>query len=233
MANCRWKMSWWISTSSRTRNEPTGAGAPLIRDVRMSGRCNNSQDRRHRSTLTGCLIQASFAGVGIFETVSDEQYLNRSLRLSSIRLSRTPLQKTHRQPRPNPRTNRGEAHVHPVARVADDREGRQQIPDTAPGCSRQPPSRSHRRAEHNVHGVRRRSGQHDSQSQPCMNLPHGAPREEIVRDDDYRLPRAERNCTPNPSCTSQQSSFTRTGGFLRLTGRSHEDIIEVRGGAVW
>ena len=95
------------------------------------------------------------------------------------------------------------------------------------------PSRSHRRAEHNVDGVRRRSGQHHSQSQPSMNLPHGAPREEIVREDDYRLTTSRTKLDRKPFVHLTQSSLTHTGSVLRLTWRSHEDIIEVRGGAVW
>jgi hypothetical protein len=69
---------------------------------------------------------------GSFETGPDEQQLHRSLRLSSIGLPRAPLQKTHRQPRTNPRPDRGETHIHPVPSIADDRERRQQIPHAAP-----------------------------------------------------------------------------------------------------
>src|SRR5262249_23056583 len=54
---------------------------------------------------------------------------------------------------PDPRAGRGEDHVDPRARVADDRERREHVPAAAPGGGRETFPRHHRRGEEHVDRV--------------------------------------------------------------------------------
>lgn len=101
--------------------------------------------------------------------------LNGRFRPAGVEIVRTvlwPAQPRHRQIRSDPRPGGGEADIDPVAGVADDREGGEQVPHAAPAGGRNPAPRRDRSVEHNVHRVGRGGRYHHTQGQPEIDMPH-------------------------------------------------------------
>ncbi len=109
---------------------------------------------------------------------------------ASIRLSDRPADSSFAFPRPSqpshrsvstqPRSNCGEADIHPVARIADHRKCGEQIPRAAPrGCVDAPP-RGYRRREHHIDRIGRRRRCYDSQRQPWLNRAHRSAHSHLV-----------------------------------------------------
>ncbi len=145
------------------RNSPLGSeGLPYaLASFKLTGHVTGEQEKAAVSKLatpethTGDMPLEDEAR-GLRALAASYRSSGRSFRFAAIKAASHAIgtpQQADGNVSADPRPQRSEAHVDPVARVADHREGRQQIPHTAECRCRNPPPRRHRRREHDVHRI--------------------------------------------------------------------------------